>query len=205
MPSTAKLRMEALGKAFEAARPAIEEPHADAPVLNNAPTSRILREKAKDILSEEAGNLQSATKKLEALIWRDRNLRDTLIEGFVRTACYNLLRELLDHGRRTAWSGSVTRGGGASSTSRVIALGRGTASALFEFLLPGGKSLRDATGAEVSSAADYYEERSTDSRMKSVWLRLIAQSLQPSQKASEVLTEERLVELQVEAARNVKS
>lgn len=167
---------------------------SDKPGEEAAPLKQ-LRIDAVRLVDENEGNIQAAAKALEAIVWKDRNKRDALMEPLVLSACQKIVGEAARAARTASWSGT-TRG----STDRVIALGRGTAAALLDFPLPEtGKALRAALPEEVGAAAKYYETRATDSAAKARWLRLVEKAVPAKKTVGDALTEERLGKLQSEA------
>jgi len=165
------------------------------------PKSDPVREAAKAALDASDGDVRSATIVLERAVRNDRMLRDALTEPLIASACYDAIRNACQTERRKIWEPSKeklvkTRVTGAH---RVVQLAAGN---LLTFPLPGGKKLREATRADISKAADFYASQSDDMAVKARWLRLVLQSVPDGKKVGDVLSDERLRELQREASRN---
>lgn len=163
----------------------------------------IVAEAAKRALDDAEGDVQVGTAKLEGWARLDPALREALTEPLISGACYDAVRAQVRTARKTVWSPPRTASGPAATpeakerqTARVHQLAAGN---LLMFPLPGGKPLRDATRKEIGEAADFYEQQSEDMACKGRWLRLVAQSLTGKKTAGEVLSDERLRELQAEA------
>lgn len=164
----------------------------------------LVAEAARRALAEAAGDVRTASRRLEAAVRTDRQLRDELTEPLLVGACYDACRMACRGQRKRSWAppapaAATPRATDLSqSASRVVHLASGT---LTMFPLPGGRPLGEATRDEISAAAGFYETQAGDMATKARWLRLVAQSVPGERKAGEVLTERRLRELQ-EAARD---
>lgn len=161
-----------------------------------------LLEAAADCMEKAGGDLPAAARALDDIVWSDRDLRDELVRPLTRDACYDILRKSRHEARRAVWSGVKSHDARAPlpANKRIEALARGTAASLMLFQLQNGKQLGDATRAEVADAAGQYETQAMNLGFKARWLRLIAQSVPDGQTVAEALTDERLIELQAEAA-----
>lgn len=160
-----------------------------------------ITEAARAALTQANGDVQAATRLLEARVRRERKLRDALTDPLLAEACYSAVRLQCRATRRQIWTPSAavaerTRREGAA---RVVQI---ATAALLAFPLPGGKKLGEATRAEIAEAASFYEAQSQDMGAKARWLRLVAQAVTGRKKAGTCLTEERLRELQDEARRD---
>lgn len=157
-----------------------------------------VRAEAVKALAADGGDPVKAVDRLEKRVRSNRALRDALTDPLIRDACYNAIRIVMRGERRAIWhSGSLTP---EQNGNRVVALAAGISASLFDFILPGGKRLRDATGEEIAGAADFYDKQARDMAHKARWLQLVGQSVPGGKKAGDVLTEERLGELRAEAA-----
>lgn len=185
--------------------------------MSAAPKQRLRQDKpelvaaaVKKALEATGGDFERAVTLLEKRVRANARLRSELLEPFITQACRDAVRQEVRLVRREVWTG--TRSGTppkpqvtpsprpAKSDSRVVYLAKGN---LAMFPLPGGKPLGEATREEVADAAAFYSRQSADMGAKARWLSLIAQSLPAGRTVAEVLTDERLTELQAEARKDV--
>lgn len=162
-------------------------------------------EAARDALSRANNDVQKAAKLLEEAVRSRPKLREAITDPLIVEACYDAVRAQTRVARKVIWNPpspslprSTPKAAVLEQASRVIHLASGT---LLMFPLPGGKRLGDATRGEISEAAGFYERQGRDMADKARWLRLVAQSVTGKKTASEVLSDTRLRELQVEARR----
>lgn len=169
-------------------------------VVDNRSISERLHDEAQNAM-DTLGDAEKAAKALDALIWRDQNLRDELIRTSTYRLCLALIATIRRRKRETAWHGNRNRDPSmASGASRTEALARGIAASLFDFPLPKGTLLRNATRAEILEASEVFTKQARDMGHKGRWLQLVAQLIPGDETAGAVLTEDRLLELQSEAA-----
>lgn len=161
------------------------------------PKERISEEAAK-ALEESGGDLHRAVALFEGRVRARRELRDALMEPLIRSACYNAIRWVIRTQRAVIWRSSQPSS--SEAKGKVITLARATREALMDFVLPGGRTLREARGQEVSQAAEFYRLQATNMGHKARWLHLIAESVPPDEKVVTVLSEDRLRELKAEAS-----
>lgn len=156
-------------------------------------------EAAKQALDAANGDVQIATKAFEHTIRNERDLRDALVDPLIATACYDAIRKICHTERRQVWKPPVEKlvPGKVTGSARVVQLAAGN---LLMFPLPGGKKLGEATRQEISDAAGFYSQQAGDMSHKARWLQLIAQSVPSDKTVGEVLTDNRLRELQREAS-----
>lgn len=162
-------------------------------------------EAAKQALVDAEGDAKSAVDLLEAAVRKDFELRMVLTDPLIRGACSDAVRAQIRTERKSSWTSQpkalpspakTPAGEPAAQVARVTKLAEGN---LLMFPLPGGKRLQDASRKEITEAADFYEKQSDDMGTKARWLRLVAQSLPGRKTVGEVLTDDRLRELQAEA------
>lgn len=155
----------------------------------------LVAEAARRAYEEAGGDVRAATAALEKAARSRRGLRDALTDPLISQACYDAIRQQCRGARRAIWTPPVHGKADLASDSvnRVTQLAAGT---LLMFPLPGGKRLGQANRDEISAAAEFYSRQSDDMATKARWLRLVAQSLPSDSKASDVLTDARLRELQ---------
>lgn len=155
-------------------------------------------EVAQQALQHTNGDVKAATAFLEDAVRKDFRLREALTEPLIAQACYDAIRKQSGAERRGVWKppGEKIVKGPTQNSARVVKLAAGN---LLMFPLPGGQKLGEATRADITKAADFYEKQSADMAGKARWLRLVAQSLTGKKSVSQVLSDERLRELQTEA------
>ncbi|WP_091739826.1 hypothetical protein [Phenylobacterium immobile] len=154
-------------------------------------------------LEDANGDMNKAADMLQIAVDQSPTLRSALLEPWVAQACREAIRRHLQDVRREVWTGTKSHTAGASKPevmaeqrARVVQLAAGT---LLMFPLPGGRRLGEATREEVGAAAEFYSRQSADMGTKARWLRLIGQSLPDGKRVSDVLSDRRLEELQLEA------
>jgi hypothetical protein len=167
-------------------------------------------EVARKALDDAKGDLDEAARMFEEVIRRSPALRDALTEPLISSACRQAVMAEVRIARHVVWHATRHQGSDAPPRAmvtaeehvrRVVQLGIGT---LVMFPLPGGKRLGEATREEIAAAADFYDRQSKDMGAKARWLRLVAQGLPNDARVSDVMTDERLRELQVEAQSDVR-
>jgi len=160
----------------------------------------VIAEAAKAAYDNAGGDLKKSVVGLEAMVRKDRGLRDALTEPLIAQACYDAVRRACHTDRKSVWKEPTERlvKGRTTGSARVVHLAAGN---LMMFPLPGGKKLGEATRGEIGEAATFYEKQAGDMTVKARWLRLVAQSIPSGKTARDALTDKRLRELQVEAKR----
>jgi hypothetical protein len=153
---------------------------------------------AVEAFDKAGGDRQKAISILVDRVRNDRRLRDMILEPLTEYACGIQIDRVLRTGRELTWRAPSTapKQSAPNAARRVIALAEDM---LLSFPLPGGKKLVDATRDEVIAASDFYSKQAENMRHKSVWLRLVAQSVSGEKRVGECVTVERLRELQEEA------
>lgn len=152
-------------------------------------------------MNKSNGSIATAVDLLQTMAKQHPKLREAIADRYLREACWDAVQE---------WQGIVSTPkppaisppaparapDPATSKRRVMAMAKG----LMDFSLPGGCLLRHATRVVVSQAVEDYEHGAKKFAHRARWLRLVAQSLPPGKRVSDVLTEDRLVELEKETA-----
>lgn len=160
-------------------------------------TRDLVAEAAKQAFDQAGGDVRAATAAFERSVRSSRSLRDALTEPLISQACYDAIRRQCQGARKAVWNPPARTEkftpSKVSGAFRVTQLAVGT---LLMFPLPGGKKLGEATREEISAAADFYAAQSDDMATKARWLRLVAQSMPGVKKVGDVLTDDRLRELQ---------
>jgi hypothetical protein len=176
-----------------------------AVTLKNAQKSgaELVAEAARRALEDADGDVRTAAEMLERAVRMESPLRDALTDPLISGACWQAVSQQHRERRRQIWNTPkpvpvATAKQTAEQSARVVQLAAGT---LSMFPLPGGKRLSEATRSEVVAASDFYAQRASDAGHKARWLQLVAQSIPDGKKAGDVLTDERLAELQTEASR----
>lgn len=165
--------------------------------------AELVAEAARSALEDADGDVRTAAEMLERAVRAKSPLRDALTDPLISGACWQAVSQQHRERRRQIWNApkamaiAPVKSGGAQDKARVVQLAVGT---LSMFPLPGGKRLADATRAEIVAAADFYAQRAQDAGHKARWLQLVAQSIPDGKIAGDVLTDERLAELQQEVS-----
>lgn len=165
----------------------------------------LVAEAARRAYDDASGDVREAARMLEQAVRMKSPLREALTEPLLAGACWDAIRKQVQETRRNIWNpghrplkpvpaSPVSK----EQASRVVHLATGT---LKMFPLPGGKRLGEATREEIAAAADFYARQAGDMAHKARWLQLVGQSIPAGKTAGECLTDERLAELQKEAAR----
>ena len=156
---------------------------------------------ARRALDEADGDPTRAAEILEERVRADQDLWRRLTDQLIRAACTSYVRSEVAAERRRIWRNR------AANPRNVIMDGKRRMERLAQenlmlFPLPGGMRLGEARRDEVSAAAGFYAGMTRDMAWKQRWLSLVAQSLPDDKAVGEVLTEERLRELQAETQDN---
>jgi hypothetical protein len=149
-------------------------------------------------LEEAKGDIRLATEYLIKRVRTDRALKMAILEPLVEYACNNAISRQQRVNRERVWTAPTPRPN-TSHSEQIQALAR---SNLMLFPLPmlNGKLLRDATRGDVILAGDFYAKQAADMAHKGRWLALVGQSIPDGKTVADVLSEDRLRELQKEAA-----
>jgi hypothetical protein len=153
---------------------------------------------AKQALERAGGDLDKAAGLLEQSIRADAALCKLLVDPLITLACREAVAKQQREQRAAIWNPPTVERAKITNEARARILG---ASNLMMFPLPTiGKALGEATRAEIAEAADFYAKQSNDMAHKARWLTLVSQSVPPGKLAKRALSEDRLRELQREAA-----
>ena len=163
----------------------------------------LVNEAARRALDDANGDAREAARMLEQAARTASPLREALTDPLIAGACWDAVRGQVRKERAAIWTTPNVASGPtakpqalAAQADRVVQLATGT---LRMFPLPGGKRLGEATRQEIAEAAHFYERQAGDMAHKARWLQLVAQSVPDGRSAGEVLTDQRLAELQAEA------
>lgn len=158
------------------------------------------RELAQRAMFACKGDPQKAARHLETLIRKDPDLFAELVNDFVRDQCEYLVRSMVHQQRERVLSHAspnhvdeltMTDQHGA----RVIALAYANVQSIFNFPIPGGKMLGEATGNEVRAAALEYLARGKTNSERGQWLMWIAERVGNQQKVKNALSETEILKL----------
>lgn len=163
--------------------------------VRNDLRSNLVSETARKALRDAGGDVVSASRLMEASVRRDLALREAITDPLISSACYDAVRQECIKERRQVWRPPVERWrpGRVSGSGRVVHLAKGT---LLMFPLPGGKPLGNANRSDLATAESFYSSQAADMGHKARWLQLIAQSVPLGKVVSDVLSDDRLRELQ---------
>ena len=170
-------------------------------VQTEAPsTKQLIADAVREAYEAAKGDLPTAAKALVQNIWRSRALRDAVTEPLIDRASYDLLGEYARAQRKAAWNP-----GNDPSRDRVIFRALSNIEGLMDFPVPFGPRLAECTREQVMAGSEFYSKQGDNMMLKGRFLRLVGQSVPDGQKAGDVLSEDRLQELQEEAEKNGKS
>lgn len=153
------------------------------------------------MLEKHGGNVDAAAKALNGT---------TAGRALIVIAIKQMIGKELREERQRLWRDTAAAASGAppeasakksipAAKSGPLDFIRAYSDMLLDFVLPGGKRLRDATGGEVGAAALYYLKQAKDMRHKGVWLQLIQKRVPDGVTVGKALDEPTLRELQTEA------
>jgi len=143
-----------------------------------------------------ANHSQNAAMDLMAdKILRDAELMDRFARPLIRKACSEVIGRTMTIVRTSVMMPQPESDGRGA----VIALAAGNRATLYDFPLPGGKRLGEATGEEVTAAARFYDAQATDMTVKAKWLSLIAKKVKKAETVSKALSLDDLSALQIKA------
>jgi hypothetical protein len=151
-----------------------------------------ISEIATNALAAADGDVVRATDAMVTAVMNSKVLYRSLMDPLVKQACYDAIRGQCRAQRRVIWE--TPQPSASSTRDRIGGLAAGLT--LMDFPLPGGIKVGDATRAEVMDASDSYLAQATDNAAKGRWLRLIARHVTGDAKVRDVLTLERLIQLQ---------
>lgn len=157
-----------------------------------------LRSAAPEFLEKADGDVLKAASAMCSKAMSDPDFLRGHYERALYVASYEAVANVVRRDRAQIWA--LTPEDIARRRTQVEALASATAKSLLDFPLPGGKRLAEATREEVSVASEFYGAQARDMGRKSVWLRLVAQSLPDGAKVGDALTASRLEELRAEAS-----
>lgn len=155
-------------------------PPSDAP-----PSLRLL---AREALSEADGDWSDAAARLRARIERDPALRDALLATLIDGATWALIRGAA-HETRSAYTRPASEASTANAQDRIRHLARVS---LYEWPLPGGQKLGDASREELTGAADFYAQLAERNGARGSWLRAIAEKVRGEKVVRDCVTEKQL-------------
>ena len=150
---------------------------------------------ARDALEFVDGNTEKATARVLYQLEKDKKLFQQVIEAAVANAVYARVQGSVRNDRFTI-ERSIDR---QKDRNRVVALAEAISSCLLDMPLAGGKTLRDASRAEVTAQIDRYEKMAGTMTHRARWLRLVLQSVPDGKRVGSVMTEARTLELFEEA------
>lgn len=160
-----------------------------------------------EALEKSGGEIKNAVILLEQNVRRCSDLYNAIVESGIKDLCYEAIRLRLMHLRQSIVKQTNTKDRALPSADRgfsdtgLSAVAAINLKSLMNFPVTGGKRLGDCTHAEVAESAQKYYAQGLTMMSRGKWLALIAQSISGNKLVKDVLTEDRLHELQVEADR----
>ena len=153
-------------------------------------------------LSEKHRDNRLARIELEEMANADPALYEALTRSYLTQACTTAILSANASERRSAWKTAATEPTKpAVKLADLAAIQRATL--MDNFVLPSGQRLGDAVRSDLSLATAVYRSKAEDMASKASWLSLIQQGLPEGKSVREHYTEQRLIELQTSAVKNV--
>jgi hypothetical protein len=171
-------------------------------MLKKTSPEELLQQLARDALKLNKGNVLPATDYLLARVTKDDHLFRALMRPLARQACYDLVRSFSRKNRNQVSRDADIRIANVGQRQRVEALAAGTATTLFDFPLPGGPLLGEATREELLAAAEFYHKQADDMDFKYRWLKRVASMVPEGKIAKDVLTDKQLTSLYEKAKKS---
>lgn len=137
------------------------------------------------------GEARTAAQAMARRLFEDDVLREALLEPIVDRICTQAVSEVIRGKRDRVWN-PPPQPSAAAGRRRVKVAAAVNRMSLMNFLLPGGKRLGDATGAEVAAAAVFFLKQGRDMMVKGRWCHAIAQAVAPNKVVRRVLDDARL-------------
>jgi hypothetical protein len=157
----------------------------------------LLHQAARECLKKSDGTSQAAAALLIKRIRRDRVLRDEITDSHLPALCTQYIRQMMGTNRRAAFPTGIV------AVSKFGALLHSVGQEWLDFPLPGGLRLAEASRAELIEASERYMGQSKTMLRRARWLRLCARSVPEDKKAGDVLTNERLAEIDAEVCKTL--
>lgn len=175
--------------------------NAAAPLSKEPVSALSIHALARQHLAAANGETRIAAATMREAIMSDRALLDAILDGLIKEACSSAASAA--HIAERAKVIRIATTTPEQRKAQAEALGRVQAAMLLDFPLAGGKKLRDADREAVAATVTIYEKAATANSVRALWLRLIAQTLEPGVVVGQALTEERAVELYKSAEREI--
>lgn len=167
----------------------------------------IIREAALDAY-EKGDGYENGVVLLKKAVAGDEKLREALWSIWENHACREEIKHIAQSERRIIWKrGTVKSERSLPALDRTFADGglqlvaESNFSKLLDMPVWGGKLLGECTREEVAAAAEKFYSVSLDMMSKGKFLALVAQGIPDGKKVKDVLSNDRLGELQLEAIR----
>lgn len=146
------------------------------------PKPKTFTQVAREALEEADGDIQAGTDNLVAKVLASQDYRVRFFGKLVRDACYSAISDLVRDERSEIWQAEQPKRK-LLHRGMVEALARGVAKTLFDFPLPGGQRLGDATRLQVGDAASSFEDQARTPAREARFLRAVY-ALLPDDKAT---------------------
>lgn len=157
-----------------------------------------LKQLAKACLSKAHNDIPEATTRMVTTISRDDRLYKALMDPLLREACYTIIS-----GERRQQNGIVWRTHQPTAEEvrkGMTAAAEGTMRTLYDWCLPNGTALGDATHDDLMEGYEKYSSQSKDMGIKAKWLHLVAQHVHGRQVVRKALTLDQLDALRRQAS-----
>lgn len=156
-----------------------------------------LKEVARECFKEADGDIMEATKVMAIAVKNDQELFRALMEPLLTEACYSIVSSMGRSRNQAIWAAAET-GRAVSQKAAIVALGEG----LLGWMVLGKKPLGECKNEDLAEAIKHYDDQAHDMQSKSDWMRLVVAANPKNKKIKQVLTHEKLEELQKKARGN---
>lgn len=140
-----------------------------------------LREAVKDAW-QGAGSTEEAVERLLAAAEQSEEVYRALAGPYLRQFAFAAVGNIVQDTRDVIWSRP------SAPDARAAALAQVNATTLYDFPLPGGKRLGDATREEIAEAAQFYMKQANDMAWKARWLSAVAAKVPKGKTARKALS-----------------
>jgi hypothetical protein len=136
-----------------------------------------------------AGSTEEAVDRLLEAAEESEEVYRALVGPYLRQFAFAAIGGIVKDTRDAAWARPT------APDARADALAQVNAATLYDFPLPGGKRLGDATAEEIAEAAQFYLKQANDMAWKSRWLSAVAAKIPKGKIARKALTVAALAEM----------
>jgi len=126
---------------------------------------------ARESLEKADGNVIEAAKTMTNRVLKNDALFRQLMEPLCQSACYDAIRQVVRHSRRSMWD--MKQPTPAEEKRRTEHEGEFFRATLYDFPLPDGTRLGDAIKSQILAGADFYAKQSKNMESKARFLTMV--------------------------------